>query len=551
MKFFTLFLAINMGAAHAANYDPQDLVDGYTYLNQLRIQAGMTEFSPNSLLEQAAFNHANYLVDNFLIGHYESTGTTGFTGFNVKDRVIFADYQSTLVSENISSGDNISSDAIDSLMGAIYHRFGFLDFGTNEVGIGIGQTSTPNFHSAYVFDMGNSEYNTLCQGPDFTGAGVYIYGVCEPDTKISEANFSRVATRAQGNNPYIVQWPIDGDNNVPPAFFEESPDPLPDYSVSGYPVSIQFNPLTFTNAGVEVTEFKIYRESDYQEIQPTRLLTKATDPNEKFSALEYALFPLERLDWDTAYLVEVKYATNSSVNTLTWRFTTKDLGMPLYTVQGIGEEILLPLNTEMFAFYVPPTPTFADLGGRLSYVYSGGMTIATEFEDGNTVLVNLVGNIGQQATFKFSGERNFTVKISAAVKNITIANDETGSGSGSRSEAEIVAILTTVDVCEPVTISAEGKMHIPALTYTASESAVPMLLRADLEFANNLSLRIIDYESTDATDCANTVTISPDLKMHISTLHFTPFADNESPWVLWADLEYRNDLFELVDVGFK
>ena len=550
MKLLLLLFTINVGVAHAASYAPQDLLDGYVYLNQIRIKTGMTEFASNSQLEQAAFNHANYLADNFLTGHYESNGTTGFTGVDVKDRVIFAGYQSTFISENVSSGNSESKEAIDNLMSAIYHRLGFLDFVNNEVGIGIGQISTPNFHSAYVFNMGNFEYNSLCQGSDFTGFGVYVYGVCEPDIRINEPDFTLVASQAQGNNPYIVQWPADGDNDVPPAFFEEFPDPLPDYSVSGYPISLQFNPLTFTNAGVDVAEFKIYREFDNQELQPTRLLTNLTDPNEKLSALEYALFPLKRLDWETAYRVEAKYVANSNVETLIWRFTTKDLGMPLYTVQGIGEEILLAPTTEMFAFYVPPTTSFPDLGGRISYSYSSGMSIATEFEDGNTVLVNILGEVGQQAAFKFSGERNFTVKISSEVIDETISNtnaNETVSITGNKAEN----IATIVDTCEPVTISAHGKMHIPALTYTASEGTNPLILQANLEFVNNLSLRIINYEPISATDCATWVTVSPELKMHISTLHFTPFANNEIPWVSWANLEYRNGLFELVNVGFK
>ena len=551
---FLLALTLGISIAHAGSYDPQDLIDGYSYLNQLRVRAGMTEFSANPQLEQAAFNHANYLVDNFMVGHYESAGTTGFTGVRVNDRVVFAGYRSTFVSENVSSGSRKSKDAIDGLMSAIYHRFGFLDFVNNEIGIGIGMVTSPNFHSAYVFNMGNSDYNTLCHGASFTGTGVYHYGICEPDIHIGSADFSAVAIGAQGNNPYIVQWPADGDNDVPPAFFEESPDPLPDYSVSGYPLSVQFNPLTFTDVGVDVTEFKIYRESDNVEIQPTRLLTESTDPSGKFSALEYALFPLVRLDWNTAYRVEVGYVTNSSAETLTWRFTTRDLGVPLYTVRGEGEEILLSSNTEEFAFYVPPTSSFPDLGGRLSFSYSGGMTIVTEFEDGNTVLVNMTGNVGQHATFTFSGERSFIVKISANVADENISggddNNEGSNNNEGKNESELIDAEVSTEACEPVIVSSEGKVHIPALTYVATSGATPKILWANLEFVNDSQLQITNYGSIVTTDCAETVTVSPELNMHISTLYYIPFSDDDTFWVLRANLEFNNGLFEVSSVDF-
>ncbi len=58
--------------------------------------------------------------------------------------------------------------------------------------------------------------------------------------------------------------------------------------------------------------------------------------------------------------------------------------------------------------------------GELSQAYSylnqlrvrAGMTVATEFIDGNTLRINLTGSIGQKATFNLSGGRHFAVRIS-------------------------------------------------------------------------------------------------------------------------------------------
>ncbi|MDM8559317.1 CAP domain-containing protein [Candidatus Parabeggiatoa sp. HSG14] len=426
MKHFiiTLLLVFAGGTTQAAFFDPADLSQAYTYLNQIRDRAGMTGFSQNSQLEAAAFNHANYLADNFMIGHYETEGTPGFTGIQVRERAIFTGYRSLSVSENVSSGDDTGIKSIDSLMSAIYHRFGFLSFDKNEVGIGIGKVLEPSPYNVYVYNMGNVGLNTLCDGPAFSGFGRYYYEVCKPDIKIDATDFENVQEQIQNNNPSIVLWPTDGDNDVPPVFFEESPDPLPDYTVSGYPISIQFNPSVFSD--VNVTKFKIYRDSDNLEIQNTRLLTESSDPNKKFSTLEYALFPLERLDWNTAYRAEAEYTTSSGTNLLIWRFKTKGVGVPLYTVKNEGEILSIPSTTSALAVYMVPTASFSEMN-RISYRYSGGMTLETDFIDGNTTLkIGLSGRVGDEAAFTLTdatlgGERHFTIKITAdAVEPTTI-----------------------------------------------------------------------------------------------------------------------------------
>ena len=107
MKYTTplLLLVFIVGIAPAGVYEPDDLNQAYAYLNQIRVKAGMLEFLPNSQLETAAFNHANYLADNSIVGHYESEGTPGFTGVKWSDRAAFAGYRSLAVSENVSGGN--------------------------------------------------------------------------------------------------------------------------------------------------------------------------------------------------------------------------------------------------------------------------------------------------------------------------------------------------------------------------------------------------------------------------------------------------------------
>jgi len=515
-----LLFILTVGISHAGVFDSEDLNQAYTYLNQVRVRAGMTEFSQNPQLETTAFNHANYLTDNFLTGHYESEDMPRFTGVSLKERTTFAGYHSLLVSENISyyNYGESSIDSINALMGGIYHRFSFLDFIKNEVGIGIAHVSA---HSAYVYNMGHSEYNALCQGSSFSGGGPFYFNVCEPNINIKASDFENVAITAQGNNPNIVLWPADGDNDVLPAFFEERPDPLPDYSVSGYPISIQFNPLNFTEA-VNVTKFKLYRDQDNREIQKTRLLTESTDPNDRFSALQYVLFPLERLEWDTAYRVEAKYSTGSETETLKWHFKTKSVGVPLFTVQAKGEVIEISPNTSAFAVYVPPTSDFPDLG-QINYSFYADMTVDIAFEDPNTLRINLSGNVGQEVSFSLAGGRNFVVRISP------------------------------VGSCELATLSSDMKVHIPNLVYIPSPREKPLVFQADLALiGENLQFNLSNYSLKNKAENCESATLSSDLKLHIPSLVYRP-SPAERPIVLWADFElFGEDLqFKVTNYGFK
>ncbi|RKZ75879.1 MAG: hypothetical protein DRQ57_05835 [Gammaproteobacteria bacterium] len=540
---FSLLLALEI--ALAGVFEPQSLDKAYVYLNQLRASAGLTEFSQNPQLEIAAFNHANYLADNFMTGHYEAHGTFRFTGVSPKDRTINAGYRSLSVSENVSTGNansidyNANSiDSIDRLMSAIYHRFGFLDFVHNEIGIGIAKVSLedPNSYSAYTYNMGNTEYNALCEGPAFSGSGHYYLNICEPNININANTFENVKVKAMGNNPNIVVWPVSDSNNVPPVFFEESPDPLPDYSISGYPISIQFNPLVFTQ--VNISTFKLYREQDNSEVQPTRLLSQSTDPNGKFSTLQYALFPLKRLDWNRAYWAKVEYTSNLGDETLRWRFETKNLGVPLFTVQGEHEEILIPKNTPTFVVYVPPTLNFPNIG-KINYTFPSGTTVETAFEDSNTLWINISAKIDQEIHFNFSGTRHFIVKMTL---------------EESLEETVEESLEETLEECEQATFFSKI-MHIPTLYYSPSHG-IPIMLWADLELISDKLFKVKHYGFKDKTaePCETTATLSQNMNLHI------PVAPEElmvlfPNWHSSAEsieLKYAGDLqFQIVTDNFS
>ena len=175
------------------------------------------------------FREFYYLVVNGESAHEEIPGHKGFTGVSPKERALRAGYDSSFVSENLSTKNNSGKSSIDGLFSAIYHRFGFLDPAIDQIGVGATQNPSNTAQSAFVYLMGNSELEVLCNAPGFKGSGKYVYKVCrDPGHCIAEKKFKKALNNNKQHNPKIILYPYDGQEEVPPAFYSEVPDPLPD-----------------------------------------------------------------------------------------------------------------------------------------------------------------------------------------------------------------------------------------------------------------------------------------------------------------------------------
>ena len=215
---------------------------GYDYLNRLRAQAGMTDFgnTPNASLELATEKHTRYLVSNNVTGHYETSGNPDFYGVAPADRTGTAGFLSTKVGEVGASNDPTAFGSLDGLMSAIYHRFGILDPRWDLAGAAFAfkpSNVQQGVESTYFVNFGNSALNTLCSGTSFNGFGTIVTGGCVDGTfRIEQSVYSAAEDGLAQRNPRYVLWPTDNATGVMPVFYEESPDPLPDLGVSGYPV---------------------------------------------------------------------------------------------------------------------------------------------------------------------------------------------------------------------------------------------------------------------------------------------------------------------------
>ena len=320
-----------------------------TYLNKIRENMHMSLLSKNTNLAKAAEAHAKYMVINNESGHEEVKKHRAFVGEKPWDRAFKYGYLSKQVSENISTHHHSAKDSVDGLLSAIYHRFGFLDTMINEIGIGAYQDEYDSDKSAFVYLMGNSDLNNLCRGESFSKSGKYMLGCSDDSFRIREKDFLQAVRYAKQTNPDIVLYPFDGQRDVPPVFYSESPDPLPDLEVSGFPVSVEFNDFFYKN--ITLLSFSLYdNEGTPIQVKP---MDKESDPNYRFTANQFAIFPLKRLEYNAKYHAEIVYKDTKEVKKKSWVFYTTRIQDEFYKVSKLYDELTIVPKKSYVIYFEP------------------------------------------------------------------------------------------------------------------------------------------------------------------------------------------------------
>jgi len=374
------------------------------YLNKLRCLSGEHNFTMNNKLTNAAQAHSNYLDYTHLTGHYENNNSHSrdyYTGNKPNDRAKYQGYKSSIL-ENVSNGQNNYKKSIDDLFGAIYHRFGFLSLEVDEIGIGKKSNN-------YTYDMGNSNWNNNCNN----NSSQYGWNVCLDGSKISNSDYQNGRNYYKQNTPKEIIWPPANAKNIPPAFFNETPDPLPNYDVSGYPISVIFNDTKVEgNVTINTNGFSL-KDENYTPVNIIKLLNKNSDDNNETNEYEFAIFPEKRLDWGSEYHVYLTYSDNNGTHNKQWCFSTRSLASfganKVYKITNTNSNISLQVESnKTYAIYIVPkdaNETFNQWSVPNNYEFS---TI-----DSNTILIKAVsdGNITLSNTNNSSYHRTLHISI--------------------------------------------------------------------------------------------------------------------------------------------
>jgi len=173
------------------------------YRNLLGLNPGLLD----PALDEAAQSHADYMSRNNTVTHQQIAGTGGFTGEWVWDRFEAAGYpiqNGNSWGEVVAYGYEDPADAIDGWVETVYHRIPYTTPDWRELGYG-----QSGLYSAMGF-----------------------------------------VTRYPAQQSSAVLYPVQGQLDVPPTFQsdEEWPDPAPDHSLVGMPITVSVGAEDATNS---------------------------------------------------------------------------------------------------------------------------------------------------------------------------------------------------------------------------------------------------------------------------------------------------------------
>ncbi|MCW0053336.1 CAP domain-containing protein [Burkholderia pseudomallei] len=263
--------------------------DTLAYINHQRAQVGLPALAFQSGVAQAAANHSMWEQDNNVVGHYETSGTPGYTGVSPSDRVnqFHATNSVGEITAGFTGAFSNSTEAIQALFDAPFHRAIML-FDSVYAGPGIATTTSSSQLSTLTVDFADHK--------PFIGEG------------------------------QLVAWPYNGMAGVNTGWLaNESPNPVASYNngslvgaVVGYPVTLSGG----DNAAFSNVSFTI------ADAAGNNMPCVETDSSNNADATREAMcVPIARLAKNTTYTVKVLGSLSNTTLAatpfaLSWAFTT-------------------------------------------------------------------------------------------------------------------------------------------------------------------------------------------------------------------------------------
>ena len=239
-------------------------------------------------------------------------------------------------------------------------------------------------------------YENMCDTlPDSEreqGSGTY-YDFCSNGFEIKSEFYDGLEQEALQALPEAVLWPADDAVSIQPVFYNEDPHPTPDLLMTGYPVSIQFNPRQVQD--VSIMGFTLERKQDtesgkWEAVEGVRQIDHLTDINGEFTPYQFAWFPLQRLKWSSEYRYRVDALVDGGFKRYSARFRTTDLPVPLYEVDAESNTVRVQENH--FIIYREPDSYDMEPFRSVDLNYRGRPYIDVNVIDTNTVEVQAGGS---------------------------------------------------------------------------------------------------------------------------------------------------------------
>ena len=269
----------------------------YDKLNAVRSTCGTGLLAYNAQLETAGQYHDDFVGANFAAhpdayAHIENAAYPGFKGATPGDRIALAGYPANGGGGEDFTGSNNQAtaqvDAIDALLGSVYHLQSIFGSGNYDVGIATAQLS------------GTTSSVTVLE----------LAAKSTPLQDIGSADF--------------VSYPCAGNAVKTSAFGvgRESPDPLPGHDYTTNPIGQPIYVRLRSGQTLVISGFTVTNTVGNVPVAQAALLTKANDPNNFLGINEAVFIPNGPLTIGATYSVTVTGTNNGTAFTKTFTFTT-------------------------------------------------------------------------------------------------------------------------------------------------------------------------------------------------------------------------------------
>ena len=254
----------------------------FNQLNAMRQQCGFPALKENTLLDASTANHRQYLIDNQVFSHYETSGNPGFTGVDPQARGQYVGYSGNVAEVAAAPQANYGGfNSIMSLASLPYHE-ALMFLPLTDVGMTYGSLSSTV--DVYIADLGAST-------PDHYSTAPMTYP-CQGTTNAVYQSSAGGEAPTPIINGQTVQFPI----GTPVAIVGNASD------------TIALSSGTMTTPGGSVINLD--------------LLDSATDGNHDIQPYSAVAFPASPLQPNTTYNVSLTGTDNGTPFSRNFSFTT-------------------------------------------------------------------------------------------------------------------------------------------------------------------------------------------------------------------------------------
>lgn len=277
----------------------------FSLFNAERARCGFGLLAQNDKLDVAARGHADWLLANKAGGHYQTSGTTGFTGVTPDDRAAAAGYAAlgafqSSESEHDTGGPKIGGavHGVRSLLNAPYHLVGMMG-GYRDVGVAVRDM-------ADMADIGVALNNRHVVNIDF-------------GYKIAKG------LQAAGSGS-VRTYPCDGSTGVNRLLIAETPSPVPGRDLRALPLGTSVGVVGDVGSTLTITSATMTTATGAA-VALRVPVTSANDPNAvgtvKYLYQNEGFFSADApLDPNTQYQVNISGTNNGVVFSRSFMFTT-------------------------------------------------------------------------------------------------------------------------------------------------------------------------------------------------------------------------------------